>query len=361
MHSFPTETKALDSALINSLAEILSTGASEPRTLKPSQEHGLPSLVICRLNDPERPGISYGIALALDASGRTPDPTSSLGLLKRFAGVIGGGLETLTSRNRALTRERDRAGINLSRNLGHDLTNIIATSKLELMTLAQIVGSGEIPNSGPKREILGESLQGLLDSTKFLQEVVNLYRAYAYLKEPTLETHEPNPLVAETVRLFRLSTSEKVRIIEQPDPAAPKFRVDPRLFKLALFNLFSNAVDAIRRGSDGNDQGEITVATGHIVSSDGAESLTVTVRDSGCGIRDESGALASPETIEQIFQLGYSVGREGQGEGLGLNWVRTIVRDIHGGAIKAENAPQGGAMFTLIFPPLVYEKHSAVT
>ncbi|MBI3736365.1 HAMP domain-containing histidine kinase [Candidatus Sumerlaeota bacterium] len=311
------------------------------------------------VNDPERPGVRYGLAIALGSPARPAESASAESLLNRFAAIIYGGLEALQGRNRTLVRERDRVGINLSRNLGHDLTNIIAASKLELMTLEELLGGGDVPAAGPRREILSESLQGLLNSTKFLQEIVNLYRAYAFLKEPTLETHDPNDLIADTARLFRLSTSEKVRVIERLDPSAPRFRVDPRLFKLALFNLLANAVDAIRRGPGREgDQGTITISSAASPGNGGANSacggVTITVEDSGPGILNESGSLASAEEIERIFQLGFTLGREGKGEGLGLNWVRTIVRDIHGGTIRASNAPEGGARFTLEFPPIEY-------
>lgn len=341
--------------LIEGLADALGGGAQSVALEDGSHlwltgqlaHHGR-SIVATRLADPERPGVHWGIAVSIDPRGRAVDVAAAEALLSRFARIIRSGLDALVAHGRTLTRERDRASINISRNLGHDLTNIIATSKLELMTLDELLRDGAPPAEGPRREILKESLAALLNSTRFLQEVVNLYRAYAFLKEPVLELHDANDLIRDTVRLFQLSTSEKVSVVENLDPTAPRCRVDPRLLKLALFNLFSNAVDAIRRGPQGDGgKGTITIATR--ATPDGA--LEIVVHDSGPGIRNEDGAPANPEEIERIFALGWSVGREqGEGEGLGLNWVRTIIVDLHAGRITAENAPEGGASFHLTFP-----------
>ena len=298
--------------------------------------------------DPERPGVHYGLALSLGESAHEADGETAEDLLARLSAIIRSSLETLLSRNRTLERERGRASINLSRNLGHDLTNIIATSKLELMTLETLLGNGAPSFEGERREILEDSLRGLLDSTKFLQEVVNLYRAYAYLKQPILETCDINQLVEETVELFHLSTSSKVKFEQNLDPSGPRCRADPRLLKLALFNLFANAIAAIRRGEVG-EAGRGTIRLATAASPEGA---VISVEDNGPGILDEEGRPTGPDEIERVFTLGYSVGADADGEGLGLNWVRTIVQEIHGGTIRAENPPQGGARFTLTFPPI---------
>lgn len=78
------------------------------------------------------------------------------------------------------------------------------------------------------------------------------------------------------------------------------------------------------------------------------------IEDSGIGILNAQGQRAQPHEIEKIFELGYTTARVGgsHGEGLGLNWVRTIVQDLHGGTIFAENSENAGARFVLSFPSL---------
>jgi signal transduction histidine kinase len=73
----------------------------------------------------------------------------------------------------------------------------------------------------------------------------------------------------------------------------------------------------------------------------------IQIEDNGPGIRDSEGRLLSPAEIQSIFEYGYSTKSESS-EGLGLSWVRTIMRDFHDGKVSAENLPQGGARFSLI-------------
>ena len=303
------------------------------------------------MTDPERTGIRYLFALGLEDSAGEGATASMQKMLARLIDLVEAGLQTISLRNQLLVQERGRANISLSRNLGHDLTNIIATSKLELMALDRLLGKGELPTDPRKRAILGESLHGLLRSIRFMQETVNLYRAYAYLQHPVLETHEGNRLVVDTVELFEMSISAKIRLIRELAEDAPRAVVDPRLFKLALFNLFSNALEALRKKDpEYTAQGWIKVVTRR--SREGG--LCVAIEDSGTGILNTAGQPAQAHEIEKIFELGYTSYRLGgsQGEGLGLNWVRTIIQDLHNGVIFAENVEGAGARFGSDFPAL---------
>ncbi|MCE5230136.1 sensor histidine kinase [bacterium] len=305
-------------------------------------------------SDPERGGIRYLFALGIDPETEAVPAGSLERMLERLVSLADGALQTLGNRNRLLVQERGRASISLSRNLGHDLTNIIATSKLELMALDRLLRSGQPPSDERRRGILVEALQGLLRSVRFMQETVNLYRAYAYLQHPVLETQDGNALVRETLELFEASISGRIDLRAELAEDAPRCVVDPRLIKLALFNLFTNALDATRRLTPNLSAPYaapwICVRTRR--ADDGG--LEIIVEDSGTGILNQSGQRAQPHEIEKIFELGYTNRRssDSRGEGLGLNWVRTIVQDLHNGAITAENSETAGARFILHFAPL---------
>lgn len=299
----------------------------------------------------ERNGTRYLCALCLTCRGNRTDPETQHDALERLTDLIETSLQTLSLRNQLLVKERGRANISLSRNLGHDLTNIIATSKLEMMALERVLKGGNVPDDDMRREILIESVEGMLRSTRFMQETVNLYRAYAFLQHPVLEAHDGNQLIEDTMELFQMSISTKIDLIRDLAEDAPRCLVDPRLIKLALFNLLTNALEAIRKTDpEHNAYGRIIART----QRSGAGGLQIMIEDSGTGILNKKGTRASRHEIDKIFELGYTTEKLGgaQGEGLGLNWVRTIVQDLHQGQIHAENVDGSGACFVMTFKPL---------
>lgn len=246
-----------------------------------------------------------------------------------------------------LFRERSEANISLSRNMGHDLTNIIATSKLELMGIKRILQDATEGTSltGTRAAILSDSVSGLLESTRFMQEMVNIYRSFSYVKRPAYERRALAPLVEEFLQLFTPALSSHVSI-DQDFPAEPLSAiVEPRLLKLALFNVLQNALDAVKRRDPNGEPGHLVVSLQWLAAE---QQFEISVCDNGPGIRDEHNRMLSPAEIMAIFDYGYSTKGE-SGEGLGLNWVQTIMTDFHDGGVRASNRPDGGACISLWF------------
>ena len=69
--------------------------------------------------------------------------------------------------------------------------------------------------------------------------------------------------------------------------------------------------------------------------------MIVSVRDQGSGISDES--------MAKIFDPFFTTTKNGDGLGLGLSVCQTIVKN-HGGSIKVESEPDGGAHFRFDLP-----------
>lgn len=248
--------------------------------------------------------------------------------------------------SRELFREKSETHVSLSRNLGHDLTNIIATNKLELMTIGQVLRADARAAAGSDdeaRRIVREAIERLLDNTRSLQEIVNLYRTYEYLKSPRYEAVNLNLLISEIIEVFLRSMSSPAPVSFDSRDAMPPVEVEPRLLKLALFNLLLNAQDAVRQLPE-DKQGDAGIFVQTSLDRD-KKKVTVRVSDNGLGIRTADGRLAGKEEIRRIFELGYTTKAGGQAEGLGLNWVRTILTEFHAGELRAYNRPEGGATF----------------
>ncbi len=103
-------------------------------------------------------------------------------------------------------------------------------------------------------------------------------------------------------------------------------------FQQVLTNLIFNAIEAMPEG------GVLTLKVGR----QGANNLVwIEVADTGAGIAEE--------VMPHVFEPFFTTKGEGQGVGLGLSLVYSIVRR-HGGDISAQSEPGQGTVFTVTWP-----------
>jgi signal transduction histidine kinase len=254
------------------------------------------------------------------------------------------GLARAFTRSQILTEERNRFGINLATNMGHDLTNIIASGKWDLSTIQRAQKAGIVSLDSRKGPIYQEAVDGLYNNLHFLQEMVNIYRSVGYTRRPTYEQFDLKECVEEITTIFRLSTSQKLSIEIINNPSIQIF-AEPRLLKMAIFNLLTNAAQAIRQNPHQPD-GMIQLS----VLESSNQNITISIADNGPGIRNREDELLDKTQISCIFQSGYSTKGEGSGGGLGLAWVQSIIEEFHNGRIEAINRNQGGAEFLIQIP-----------
>jgi two-component system, NtrC family, sensor kinase len=127
----------------------------------------------------------------------------------------------------------------------------------------------------------------------------------------------------------------RIDVFRHEHPSVPPVQGDPVLLQEAFLNVLLNAEQAIEEGGHG---GRIDVSIG--VSGDG-ERVVATVHDSGPGIPTEA--------LPRIFDPFFTTKEVGKGTGLGLAITYGILHE-HGGSIRAENAPEGGAIVTVELP-----------
>ncbi|HAB15695.1 MAG TPA: ATP-binding protein [Verrucomicrobiota bacterium] len=146
---------------------------------------------------------------------------------------------------------------------------------------------------------------------------------------PKLKDGSVNEVIRDTLDLLRPELeNRRLRIVEKLAPEVPVVRLDAAQLKQALVNLVKNAFQAMTTG------GTLTLASGST-----AESVWITVGDTGCGI--------PPEQLSRLFQP-FQTTKE-QGSGLGLMVVQRIIRD-HGGRIDFESAVSRGTTFKIWLP-----------
>jgi two-component system, NtrC family, C4-dicarboxylate transport sensor histidine kinase DctB len=269
--------------------------------------------------------------------------------MKHISQQINLALQKKEFQRQVIDQEKNQVSINLARNLGHDLTNVIAATRWDLNTLESLLTQlDSTAVSAMQRDLITEAVSGLTNNTEFLQEIVDIYRAFSYLKKPKFELTDLNILLKQMIELFRLSTAGKVRFVTEFIEDRMMIEIEPRLIKLAVFNLLTNALEAVKLASVSQSiDGIITL---HTEMNQSRSGINISIRDNGWGIRDETGNLMPEEQTSRLFQYGYSTKEKDAAGGLGLAWVQTIVSEFHGGKIYAKNNPNGGACFTIELP-----------
>lgn len=262
-------------------------------------------------------------------------------------------LAAVAEQQRRLAAQSSRGNISLARNLGHDLTNIIATAKLDLMALQTVLklSPEEMASSPARLAVMRESVEALLKATRFQQEIVNIYRSFSYLSRPAPEPIALGDVVVHIATLYGEMLGGRVPIRVETAPDLGPVVADPRLLRLAVFNLVSNALDSVRRASS-DPSATPTVAPEIVLQTRlgrRPQTQEIVVADTGTGIRHRDGRLMDPGEIDVVFRLGYTTKAEG-GEGLGLDWVRQIVGEFHGGRVEASNRSPRGAEFRIVLP-----------
>jgi signal transduction histidine kinase len=135
-------------------------------------------------------------------------------------------------------------------------------------------------------------------------------------------------------RLARQSIRLDVSIPEQ----LPLIRVDATQIEMAVFNLVTNALDAMPGG------GTLSIAANARPGG-----LRVEIGDTGSGIPSA--------VIDHLFDPWVTTKPVGHGSGLGLAIVRDVVR-AHGGSISASNEPVG-ARFVIDLPAASPERSAS--
>lgn len=137
-------------------------------------------------------------------------------------------------------------------------------------------------------------------------------------------------LVHEAVELLAPLINQKRSELVTDLPDTAMLVADGKKVRSALINLLRNAVEAADR------QGRIFVS---LWSRDDRRSAQFCIADNGPGI--------SEEHLDKIFNPFFTT--KDTGTGLGLAQVHRII-DAHGGCIRAENLPEGGACFHVELP-----------
>jgi signal transduction histidine kinase len=186
---------------------------------------------------------------------------------------------------------------------------------------------------------LVQAMEGVLQGTNRLHQIVNSMLDVARLENQVLAPHLETVSLGPILRLIRKDyvaelQERQLNLELEPDVnAVPPLRADSELLKKALENVILNAIKFTPDG------GSIFVSA-HPVQVDGrGEFCEIRIRDTGIGIDPANHTII----FEKLYQLGkvelHSSGRtkfKGGGPGLGLAIAAGIVK-AHQGKIWVES------------------------
>jgi two-component system, NtrC family, sensor histidine kinase HydH len=212
-------------------------------------------------------------------------------------------------------QERHLAALGeMSAVLAHEIRNPLASLKGH----AQLLGEQLDPASPLQKKVVR-----IVDEAKRLEELsstlLDLVRSSSVVVRPT----DPGQLLRDVAQAL-----DPGRILVENAAAPASWPMDPLRMEQVLRNLLENAL--LASPAESLVEAEVAVERGK---------LQIRVRDHGAGL---------PVGAEQrIFEPFHTT--RTQGTGLGLAVAQRIV-ELHGGRIRAENHPAGGALFTLLLP-----------
>ena len=178
-------------------------------------------------------------------------------------------------------------------------------------------------------QVFEESIRTIVSEVAGIKHLVDEFSTYARLPESRPVRASLEPVLLESVVLYRSAHREVVFEVEI-EPGLPDLLIDPKAIRRVFSNLFENAIEAM------GGRGRIGIR----VFADRARShLRVEVADDGPGV--------PPEMADRIF-LPYFSTRE-KGSGLGLAIVSRIVSEHRGGVFYSPGE-HGGSVFTLDLP-----------
>lgn len=154
-----------------------------------------------------------------------------------------------------------------------------------------------------------------------------------------------NALIRDLGRMLRPVIGEHIELATYLDPALGRIQIDPGQMEQAILNVALNARDAMPRG------GRIVIRTANVdLGPDDARVkrglapgryAMLRCTDNGCGM-DQA-------TLDHMFEAFFTTKAKGQGTGLGLATVQSIVKQNRGD-VWAESAPGVGTTLTILLP-----------
>lgn len=252
-----------------------------------------------------------------------------------------GTIHDITERERAAQHLRhaqsQKAIGDMASGIAHEINNLLQP----ILTLTAFARE-ELDPKGRGHDDLG----AVLDAARRMRDLVKQVLDSSRRDTAKRERLAIAGLVRRPLELLRTTVPSSIRLVERIDPASGAVDADATQIASVVFNLVSNAVDAME-----GRVGEIAVSL-DAIAVEPALARTVpglrpgryarlSVSDTGCGMDDA--------TLQRAFDPFFTTKTVGAGTGLGLSTIRGIV-GAHEGAIGVTSQTGRGSRFDVYLP-----------
>ena len=211
--------------------------------------------------------------------------------------------------------------------LAHEVNQPLAAATNYLEAGQVLLARGNRPATERARGVFDKAAEQVERATQLVRRL----REFGRKGESERRPAPIGKLIDEAAALALIGARDSgIKVQLRIAPQLPDVAVDRIQVQQVVVNLIRNAVEAMEA-----ERRELTVSA----APDGDGGVAIQVADTGPGL--------APEVAERLFQP--FVTTKPQGMGIGLSICRSIV-EAHGGELRAEANPGGGAIFTFSLP-----------
>ncbi|KFE71387.1 sensor histidine kinase [Hyalangium minutum] len=223
----------------------------------------------------------------------------------------------------------------LAAGVGHEINNPLAYVISNLNFLHKELNRTQ---GAPSQEDFQELLTAVTDAKEGAERVRVIVQDLKTLSRPDDAQNgraDLKTVVHAAVKIASHEIRRRARLVAELGEDVPPVQGNASRLGQVFLNLLINAAHAIPEGQV--EENEIRVST----RQDTPEFIVVEIRDTGCGI--------PPENLDRIFDPFFTTKPVGEGTGLGLAMVHSIITTL-GGTITVESEVDRGTTFRLNLP-----------
>ncbi len=225
--------------------------------------------------------------------------------------------------------QRKAAWADVARRVAHEIKNPLTPIQLAAERLKRKYSS-EITEGAEDFAVCTDTIIRHVDE---IGRMVDEFSAFARMPAPVMSVNNIKNILNQAIFLQKTANGDITFTSEVPDNPV-LLKCDASQVSQVITNILKNAAEAIK------DKGELKGRVNIILQQDKFGDITLRIQDNGKG-------LPHDDTRNMITEP--YITTKSKGTGLGLAIVKKIMED-HGGSLKIDDAPDGGAEVTLFFP-----------